>query len=84
MISEIPLSDYGLVTVDDAAQRRGWVVRTVQKWIMDGLLPVVCAGKGKRGVYLLREEDVTAFTPPARGRPKKDAPKKSGAKRKDK
>jgi hypothetical protein len=74
MLSEIPLSEYGLMTVDEAAAARGWVVRTVQKWITDGLLPVVCAGHGKRGVYLLREKDVKAFTPPPRGRPAKEKP----------
>lgn len=84
MISEVRRSDYGLMTVEEAAARRGWAVRTVQKWILDGLLPVVCAGHGKRGVYLLRQKDVDGFEPPARGRPPKaDAPVRKG-KRKEK
>lgn len=69
MISEIPRSEYGLETVAEAANRRRWAVRSVQNWIMAGLLRVVCAAEGRRGVYLLRIKDVDAFTPPLRGRP---------------
>jgi hypothetical protein len=68
----------------EACQVREWVARTVQKWIADGLLPILCAGYGKRGVHLLREKDVKAFTPPPLGkRPKteKPAPKKGKAKK---
>ena len=84
MVSEIPLSEFGLLTVDGAAALRGWRVRTVQKWIADGLLPAVCAGKGRRGVYLLREKDVRAFTPPTRGRPTSSATRKTVRNRKRK
>ena len=72
MVTEILLSEFGLVTVDEAAKMRGCAVRTVQKWVADGILPALCAGKGRRGVYLLR-----AFTPPPRGRPAPSATRSS-------
>ena len=81
MISEIPRAELGLMTVSEAAELRGWVVRTVQKWIADGLLPVVCAGDGRRGVYLLRVKDVKTFTPPTRGPKPKDKPKQKAKKK---
>ena len=78
MSSEIPLSKYGLVTVDDAAATKGWAVRSVQNWIAAGLIPFVRAGTGRRCVYLLREEDVKTFIPPARGRPPAKKPAAKG------
>lgn len=75
MIREIPRSELGLVTVAEACALRGWNVRTVQKWIADGRLEVVCAAEGRRNVYLLRRSDVEAFTEPPRGpKPKDEGP----------
>ncbi|WP_439622334.1 helix-turn-helix domain-containing protein [Gemmata sp.] len=73
MVREIALKDVGLLSVADAAAELGAAPRTVQKWIADGLLPVVVAGGGMRTVYLLRAADVKGFTPPPMGRPRKDA-----------
>jgi hypothetical protein len=92
---EIPLSDMGLISVDDAAARRHVNERTIRMWIEKDLLPVIVVGKGKRASYLLRAADVTTLVAPARGAPrgnrnaKKDAaespeisslPKKDGKK----
>jgi hypothetical protein len=66
---EIPLSDVGLISVDDAAARRKVNERTIRLWIQAGLLPVIVVGAGKRATYLLRAADVTAFTAPRRGAP---------------
>jgi hypothetical protein len=66
----IPLSEFGLLTVEGAAARRGWAVPTVQRWIQRGLLPVVVVGDGRNRKHLLREVDVDAFSPPPMGAPK--------------
>lgn len=82
MNSEIPLSAFGLMTVEEACAARSWVPRTVQKWLTDGKLPAVRIGAGKRTVYLLRVTDVNSFTPPPMGRPKASpAPTASRAKK---
>jgi hypothetical protein len=82
-LKEIPLSDFGLETVADAASRRGWTVRTVQNWIALGLIAAVRAGTGQRAVFLLRTADVDKFVPPLRGpRPpekRKRKPKRKAA-----
>lgn len=66
---EIPLSSLGLLTVAEAADLKGWQVRTLQRWIQDGRIPVVVVGGGMRTVYLLRRKDVNRFKEPDRGRP---------------
>jgi excisionase family DNA binding protein len=68
-VTEISRESVGLLSVAEAAQRRGWSVSAVQKWIADGRLPAVVAGGGRRTVYLLRVRDVDRFVPPKRGRP---------------
>lgn len=80
MVREIPLAEVGLLSVADAAERRGWSVSAVQKWVQAGLIPVVVAGGGMRSTHLLRIKDVDAFTPPPRGRPPAGA--KRGRKKK--
>jgi excisionase family DNA binding protein len=70
-VVEIPLAKVGLMTVVEAAGRLGRSARGVQKLILDGHLPAVVAGAGRRAVYLVRESDVKAFTPPPMGRPPK-------------
>jgi hypothetical protein len=77
VIQEIPLSELELLTVGDVAALKGKAVRTVQKWILDGAIPVFVVGTGKRTVYLLRESDVKAFNPPPMGRPKAKATAKA-------
>lgn len=72
MVSEIPLSEFGLLTVEGAAAARGWGVRALQNWINGGLIPAARAGTGRRCVFLLRKADVDAFTAPPRGRPARD------------
>jgi excisionase family DNA binding protein len=74
VVNEISMSEFGLVTVEEAASFHECEPRTVQKWIKDGLIPVLRAGPGQRCVYLLREKDVKAFTAPPMGRPKKEKP----------
>jgi hypothetical protein len=69
--NQFPLSDAGLIAVKDAADRRGWAVKSVQNWINAGLIPFTVAGGGMRTVFLLWIKDVDAFTPPPRGRPAK-------------
>ncbi|AMV24617.1 hypothetical protein VT84_09490 [Gemmata sp. SH-PL17] len=66
----IPLSDMGLISVDDAAQRRNVNERTIRMWIEKDLLPVIVVGSGKRESYLLRAADVTALVAPPRGAPR--------------
>lgn len=80
---EKKLSDFGLVTVEEAAAARGWAVRTVQRWIADDLLPAVAVGEGRNRKHLLAAADVDAFTPPARGAPvgNQNAAKKKPASR---
>lgn len=51
----------------------GAAERTVQKWVMDGLLPALSVGGGKRSAYLLRLKDVKKFKRPVMGRkPRKE------------
>jgi hypothetical protein len=64
----LPLSDFGLETVQEVSQRKGWSPKTIQNWIAAELLPAVMVGSG-RSTFLLRTIDVDAFTPPPRGRP---------------
>ena len=83
MILEIPLSDHGLETVERAAERKEWGVRSLQNWIVGGLLPAVCISEGKRRTYLLRPKDVDDFKPPRRGpKPKVPPGKKAKPRRK--
>lgn len=66
---EIPLSEFGLMTVAEACAAKGWAAKTVQNWIGAGLLPAVVIGAGRSARFLLRKSDVKAFVPPPRGRP---------------
>lgn len=66
---EIPLSRFGLQTVAEAAEEKGVKVRTVQKWIEKGLLPVIVVGTGRNAKFLLARRDVQKFNPRPAGRP---------------
>jgi hypothetical protein len=68
-VIEIPLAQFGLETVAEACDRKGWAHRSVQNWINGDLLPCVVIGVGKSAKYLVRKTDVDAFVPPPRGRP---------------
>lgn len=70
-VIRIPPAEFGLLTVEEAAEIRGVDVRTVQRWIAAGSIPAVVIGSGKRAAYLVREKDVRAFSPNAVGRPVK-------------
>lgn len=68
----IPLSDLGLLTVDDAAALRGVHERTIRAWVRQGRLPVVLVGSSNRQTLLFRKRDVERVKAPARGRPVED------------
>lgn len=70
MIDAIPLADFGLCTVEEAAERLHSNVRSVQRWIARGLIPAVIVRGGERPWYLLRLVDVGRFQPPPVGYPK--------------
>jgi hypothetical protein len=84
MLDEIPAAEFGLVDVADAAAKHRVTVRSVQRWIEAGLIPVLAAGPKGRRVYLLRESDVKAFNPPPMGRRPKPKPEKKPAAKKGK
>jgi predicted site-specific integrase-resolvase len=69
-IVEIPLSDVGLLNLQDVAARLQCSLSAVQKWTAAGLLPVVVAGSGPKRTFLVREKDLKNFKRPPRGRPK--------------
>jgi excisionase family DNA binding protein len=78
-VAEIPRIDAGWLTTAEAAERRGWSLSAVQKWVAEGLLPAMLVGSGRnRTSYLLRVKDVDRFVPPVRGRPwpKKERPRR--------
>jgi hypothetical protein len=66
-VREIPLAEFGLVTVAEACAARGWAAKTVQNWINAGLLPAVVIGAGRSARFLLRRADVDGFAPPKKG-----------------
>jgi predicted site-specific integrase-resolvase len=64
----IPLSDFGLMTVAEAAAHRGITPRAVLNWINAGLLPVTVAGTGLKRVYLIPTHEVKRLESPKKGR----------------
>ncbi|MDY3555283.1 helix-turn-helix domain-containing protein [Gemmata sp. JC717] len=65
-VREIPLSEVGLETTEQAATRRGQSPATVRKLVADGLVPAVVVGAGRAARYLVRPCDVDAV--PIRGK----------------
>lgn len=82
MIQELFLSDFGLATVPEVCEWKGWAAKTVQNWVHAGLLPAVVLGTGRGSTFLVRRKDVEGFTPPPRGRPKAEEKPKGRAKKK--
>jgi excisionase family DNA binding protein len=71
--------DAGYLTTTEAAallQERGIMIKadTIKHWIGRGLLKAHRIGSGQRSYWLIRREDLEAFTPPKNGRPKKEGP----------
>lgn len=69
-IVEIPLSEVGLLTLPEVADRLQCSLSAVQKWTAAGLIPVVVVGGDIRRTFLVREKDLKGFKRPARGRPR--------------
>lgn len=67
---EIPLSDVGLMTVEEAASVKGCDPSTVRRWASRGDIPVIVVGAGRSRKFLLRKTDVDGFTAPPVGAPK--------------
>lgn len=65
MVREIPLSEVGLETVEQAAARRGQAPATVRRLVAVGQIPAVIVGSGRSARYLVRPADVDAV--PVRG-----------------
>jgi excisionase family DNA binding protein len=65
----IPLARFGLLTVEEAAERRGVSPRTVQRWIEDGGLNHVPVGEGRNRKFLVVAEELDAFQPAPVGAP---------------
>lgn len=59
-----------LLSVAEAARRRGVDQRTVRGWIRRGLLSATRYGDR---LWLIRESDLSKFRNPKMGRPRKDA-----------
>ena len=66
---EVPLSEFGLLTIVEAAALKGCTPRSVQNWIAAGRLPAVVVGTGPKRIFLVRAKDVKRFEQPSRGRP---------------
>jgi len=71
-IRVVELSAYGLLSVADAAARRGVSARTVQRWVAIGAVPVALAAAGRNGtggVYLIPVKELDAYAPGPMGAP---------------
>lgn len=68
---ELKLSDFGLETTEQAAERRGQHPATVRKLVADGAIPAVVVGTGRSARYLVRPADVDAVPVRGRGQPPK-------------
>lgn len=66
-MNELPLSRFGLVTVDEIAAKYGVGPRAVQNWIRDGLLPAVVVGSGNRATHLVPAASLRGFAKPKKG-----------------
>ena len=83
-VRELPLSEFGLETVENAASRRNQHPTTLRKLVAVGVMPAVVVGAGRSARYLLRPADVDALPVKTPGRPtgtKDSKPRKSRASR---
>jgi hypothetical protein len=72
-LNAVPVEKFGLLSVEDAATRRGVSDETIRVWIRNGL-PVVVVGKGRnRTVHLVPIAALDAYQPGPRGRPPAEA-----------
>lgn len=68
-LTVVSLEKYGLISVEDAAARRGVSDETIRTWLRKGL-PVVPVGKGRnRTVHLIPIKDLDAYQPAPVGAP---------------
>lgn len=65
----IPLSEFGLVSVEEAARLRNCDPSTIRRAASRGDLPCVVVGAGRSAKFLLRKTDVEAFEARPRGAP---------------
>jgi excisionase family DNA binding protein len=69
-VREVPLSKFGLYTVEEAARERGVSARTVQRWIENEGIAVVPVGpEGRNRKYLVIANEVVAYEPGPVGAP---------------
>lgn len=80
-VRELPLSDFGLETVEQAATRRGQSPATVRKLVADGVIPAVVIGTGRSARYLVRPGDVDKVPVRGKGAPKGNENAKKPAKK---
>lgn len=66
---EVMLSSYGLLTVAEAAARRGVSPRTIINWVDSAGIPVVVLGRKRNKVYLVPLVELDAFEPRPAGAP---------------
>lgn len=59
----------GLLTIDQAAEKRGVTSMTIRNWINRGILPVVVFPGGEREFFLVKERDLAKAKAPTMGRP---------------
>ena len=72
MSVELKLEQFGLVEAHQVATRLGRNIRTIQRWIDQGLLDAVAIGD-ERVTYLIPLAALEKFQLPAVGRPKASA-----------
>ena len=71
------------LTTSEVAERLNAADRTVRLWCKRGLFPNAFEQQSPRGSYwLIPASDLSGFTPPPMGRPKKAAPANGAGKKK--
>jgi len=85
-VQELKLSDFGLETTEQAAERRGQSQQTIRNLVASGEIPAVVIGAGRSARYLVRPEDVDKVPVRGKGAPggNSNAKKKPATKAKKK